>query len=1010
MNNTILKLMLTTSLLALAGQVQAQTANAAQNTTTAADDKAEVSEVVVTGTRIVRPNNQSAAPVTSVTATEIEAAAAVNIEEILNRLPQVAPDSQQNYQDSDGRQRIKLRNLGFERTLVLVDGKRLGTMNGQDAGIIPTSMVQRIDVLSGGASSVYGSDAISGVVNFILKDDFEGLQLDANYSFYNHENKTTIVTPVAQASAFPTPIGTVNDGGRKDITLTYGKHLFDDALTLSGFVNYRDADLVPYSDRATSACQLTQSVVDGPLSCSISTYSPSGYLSPQGGSNSGSVYLNNPDGTRTFVPYGIGEGKAANPYDGYSYQRESERLNAGLFGTLKLNDSAEIYGNVIWFKDESYNRFPTRVYSYTAYGSTPYAVNCDNPLMSAAQATGICGTQAGTSTMMPLEVRYRFDELPYTLATYVNEGVRATGGVRGVFGNVWNYDIGGVYARNQMDSNGGAFADFAKVNRSLNVVNVNGTPTCVSKVDGTDPNCVPFDAFKAGNNDQALADYLFTGQNGTSTGVGTLYDLVATVSGDLAEYGVISPWAEQGVAVSAGLEYREEHWESTADAIYRLENGGSDVSLSQSVVEGNIEFQAPLIEERKYAHLLQVNGGYRLSRYDTNPETFNTWKIEGLYAPVQDITFRAAFNKAQRAPTVIEMSQASNISFTTQGGSQNDFCAGIARQIQDPNDPTKQITVIDAPTASREVCRATGLSDALYGSTSLSCPNSQCTVRTGGFTVDPETANTVTFGVVLRPTFLPGLTLSIDRFIIDLDDSINYNDYSYYQNGCLTSGGDAYFCDKIVRDPVTGTLYSSAASNPTTGFISQGTTNAYKSKSHGWDFQGQYGLELENFGKFDWVFNGSLSTRQSGQDSPLRPEINCIGYFGSCGGQFVPEWTHGLRTTYTIPNDRLSVSVNWRYVSSLTHTSNSGDPLLGWVEGGERKTFYNIPAYNYFDVSVAYKVTDDAKLRVSANNILDEEPPVIPNSYNVSLARNNTLPQRYDSLGRQISIGLTLNF
>ena len=215
MNNTILKLMLTTSLLALAGQVQAQTANAAQNTTTAADDKAEVSEVVVTGTRIVRPNNQSAAPVTSVTATEIEAAAAVNIEEILNRLPQVAPDSQQNYQDSDGRQRIKLRNLGFERTLVLVDGKRLGTMNGQDAGIIPTSMVQRIDILSGGASSVYGSDAISGVVNFILKDDFEGLQLDANYSFYNHENKTTIVTPVAQASAFPTPIGTVNDGGRK---------------------------------------------------------------------------------------------------------------------------------------------------------------------------------------------------------------------------------------------------------------------------------------------------------------------------------------------------------------------------------------------------------------------------------------------------------------------------------------------------------------------------------------------------------------------------------------------------------------------------------------------------------------------------------------------------------------------------------------------------------------------------------------------------------------------------
>ena len=131
-------------------------ANAAQTRSAAISGTPQASsggEVVVTGTRIVRPNLASAAPITSVTRQDIQAQAPLNVEEVLNRLPQVAPDAQSNYADSDGRQRIKLRSLGFERTLVLVDGKRLGTQNGQDTGIIPASLLERVDVLSGGASS-----------------------------------------------------------------------------------------------------------------------------------------------------------------------------------------------------------------------------------------------------------------------------------------------------------------------------------------------------------------------------------------------------------------------------------------------------------------------------------------------------------------------------------------------------------------------------------------------------------------------------------------------------------------------------------------------------------------------------------------------------------------------------------------------------------------------------------------------------------------------------------------
>jgi len=167
----------------------AQTRTAAITGTPQSDNNGDV---IVTGTRIVRPNLASASPITSVTAQDIQAQAPLNVEEVLNRLPQIAPDAQQNYQDSDGRQRIKLRSLGFERTLTLLDGKRLGTMNAVDVGIIPASLLQRIDILSGGASSVYGSDAVSGVVNFILRKDFDGIRVDANYNFYNHLNKSKI--------------------------------------------------------------------------------------------------------------------------------------------------------------------------------------------------------------------------------------------------------------------------------------------------------------------------------------------------------------------------------------------------------------------------------------------------------------------------------------------------------------------------------------------------------------------------------------------------------------------------------------------------------------------------------------------------------------------------------------------------------------------------------------------------------------------------------------------------
>jgi len=611
--------------------------------------------------------------------------------------------------------------------------------------------------------------------------------------------------------------------------------------------------------------------------------------------------------------------------------------------------------------------------------------------------------------MAPLEIRYRFsDGVPPLSDFYTNRGLRVTGGVRGKFGVAWTYDVGGVYARNQQTWWSGSLPNFDRINRSLNVVNVNGVPTCASVVSGTDTACVPFDAFRAGNHDQKLVDYIYQNAVGIQKTAGTLYDALANISGDLTQYGIKSPLANEGVAVAFGAEYREDRFSSTADAQFRSDYGGDDLRLSQHVLEANVELQAPLVQDKPFAHLLQANGGFRLSKYNTNPNRFTTWKLEGIYSPVEDVTFRASFNKAQRAPTVIEIMQATRIGFSKQGGSENDFCAPVPRQIPDPSDPSKTITTT-APLASRDVCHATGLADSLYGSPTLLCPNDQCTVRSGGFTADPETAYTKTYGVVLKPRFLKGLILSVDRYQIRIDNSLGYNDDSYYTDGCLRSNGDPFFCQGIVRAS-NGTLYAAASTNPTSGFIRAGTTNYYYSIARGWDFQANYSVALGGAGHIDAEFNGSLTTFAGGQDSPIQPKRNCTGYYGNGCGQLIPRWSHGLRTTYTTANDKFSASFNWRYVGSLTSANNSGDPAIGGTPDRAQATFYRIAAISYFDLALTLNVDKRFTMRLVANNLFDKNPPMVPNSYDISLARSNTIPQRYDSLGRNIVLGGTIKF
>ena len=964
----------------------------------------EGGDIVVTGTRIVRPNNRSAAPIVTTTSADIAAQGATTIEEVLNRLPQVQVNSEQNFSDSEGRQRIKLRSLGYERTLTLIDGLRVGLANTVDVGIIPNALVDRIDVLTGGASSVYGSDAVSGVVNFVLKKNFEGIRLDGNYSLYNHDNGRSAVTDAATRAGFNAANGLTNDGGRSEISLAAGVNLFDNRVNFTSFINYRHSDLVRLVDRSNSVCEVVQPTNQSPLACSRASYTPAGTIIPQAGARAGQVLVNNPAGNGTFIPINSGPaGTSANPYDDFAYQRPFDRVNVGGFLTAEISDDIELYSNALFYRDKSYNTLLNRVYSYTAFGSDPYRVNCDNPFLSASQAQTLCGANAGRAGQFaPLDVRYRFDGLPLVQQRFTNEGYRIVTGLRGRgFNDVWSYDVAGMISRARLDTIDVPFAQYDNVNRSLDVVNVNGTPTCRSVVNGTDPRCVPFNAFTPFNQDIALNRYLYgSASGGISTRIPRLLQFVGTVSGDLGKYGIVSPLAQQGVAIALGAEYRDEMERTDVNDIYIQNNGGQNQRFTQNILEANAELQVPLVEDHSWTKLLQVNTGYRVSKYNRLNGKFDTWKVEGIWSPIADITLRGSYNKSQAAPGVGAAAGAANI-FWNQGF----YADPCAPQINSANPGGARL----APSASLQQCRNTGLPDNLYGSASLICPDDRCTVREGGFNLTPESAYTKTFGVVLRPRFLPGLTVSVDRYLIDLRDQLEFLNPNDWLNGCLTTGND-YFCRGIIRNPGTGTLSSSPASSPATGGVSRGSTNGYKSQSHGWDFQGQYNVGLGSVGKLDVGFNGTLTTRVGSQGAPTITPRDCTGYFGNQCGESLPRWAHQMRTTWILPERWASVSLNWRHRAGMPldvyAPADTGIPAQ--PDSARRDQYPGIKAYDWFDLAVTFDINKQMTFRLAANNIFDRDPPIVPDSRaRIGLLRGNTI-MGYDLLGRQIVAGVSL--
>ncbi|WP_205598286.1 TonB-dependent receptor [Caulobacter sp. 17J65-9] len=962
----------------------------------------EVEEIVVTGSRIPRKNLTSVSPVTTLGQEEIELTGTTRIEDLVNQLPQAfANQGGSISNDATGTATVDLRNLGPTRTLVLVDGRRLpgGTPGGTsaediapDLNQIPAQLVKRIEVVTGGASAVYGSDAVAGVVNFIMNDSFEGLQLDAQYDWYQHNNDNGI-QGLLRDSDVPVP-GDRSDGATTNLTGIMGIRSNDGRGSMQLYAGYRNVEAITQANRDFSSCALGTNDAGTAFTCAGSATSVPGFFQPVDAATSlpvGDPLTIDSATGNTFRPFDF-DTDLFNFQPLNFFQRPDTRYTFGGFGSYTVNDQAEVYAQLMFMDDHTQAQVaPSGLFI------SQFAVPCDNPLLSADQvaamctATGVVDTDPlapGNQGLAQVQIGRRNVEGGGRLDDLRHTSYRGVVGVRGDLNPDWNYDIYAQYGSVVFAENFRNDFSLSRSRRALDVVAdpITGAPVCRSVLDGSDPACVPYNIFQTGGVTQAALDYLQV--PGFQEGSTTQQVINASISGDLTALGVKFPWATGGVQVAFGTEYRYEAMDLKTDAAFTSGDltgqGGPVIGVSGSFDVYDLFFEAtvPIMEEQPWAQELSLDLGYRWSNYSTGINT-DTYKIGPNWAPTQDFRLRASYQRAVRAPNVREL-------FATQAvglfDMNSDPCAGAT------------------PTFTLAQCVNTGVTAAQYGLIADN-PAGQFNALFGGTSnLGPESSDTWSAGIVFTPSFLPGLNGSIDWFDIDVDGVIGFvaPDLALRQCG-LT--GDAFFCDRINRG-AGGSLWVDP-----NGFVSAVNENLGSIKTSGVDVNVNYRFDLDTIwegGPGDVTINfvGTWLDKFEVEPVPGLGTYDCAGLYGPTCGAPLPEWRNKLWIVWNTPWN-VDASLSWRYIGEVTLDGLDNNPLLN--DPNAPTVDRKLDSQNYIDIAGSWDVEDNFTLRFGVNNLFDQDPP-ISSSVGVGSGNGNTFPQVYDALGRHFFIGLTANF
>ena len=1000
------------------------------NAQDADDEEDAVEEVIVTGTRIARRNLTSTSPVTQIDAEEIRFQGITKVEDLLNDLPQVLADqTSATNNGTTGTATVDLRGLLPIRTLTLLNGRRLPAGSPRNPAVdinqVPGMLIERVEVLTGGASATYGSDAIAGVVNFITIDDFEGIQFDYQFSQYQHKNSSSISQYVIDAG-YELPSRNVSDGDTHNLSVMFGLAAPSGRGHLTAYATYRDVEGVTQSERDHSACALNGGPDVGFMFCGGSSTIPAGRFTDFGllthpdcvlvpaptpedpnamtcnrvpafdyatglptgelDGNGNLVMMNEP-----VLPwFGNTSGTGSMPWPGrfdllvdpttsdlvdrrghpdawYNFaptnyfMRPDERITFGVFGHHEFGSNAELYVEFNYMDDKTDAQLaPSGSFFW------PESVSCSNPLLSQQQIDRICTPyNLGPNDSQVVFIGRRNVEGGSRRSFIQHTSHRAVIGLRGEMGGSWNYDAYVNYG--EVDYSSVFDEDLSIINmlRALDVVAdpATGAAVCASVLDGSDPNCVPWNIFQAGGVTQEALDYItlpifFDGSTDQ-------LQFNAFVSGDLGDYGIRLPTADESVRVVMGFEYRDENLDFQPDETAQF--GGAagfgqqvvPISGGYSVAEFFTEAVVPIIQGRTGAEHVSLDLAYRYSDYSTDKQT-DTYKVGAEWALHSSIRLRASFQHAVRVGNIHELFEPQ----LDSGGFAIDRCEG-------PN-----------PLATFEQCQRSGVTVAQYGNIPEDTFNFGFvnTKQGGNENLDPEESETVSFGVVLTPEFLPGLTLSVDYFDVEVTGAIAVPDPQFLLNSCLDTG-DPRFCSLINRDPTTGLLWLGE------GFISAAKTNIGSITTTGMDIVAKYDQPIGRFGDLSFNLVGTRLDKWDWQELPGEDPWDCVGSYwnGPCERPR-PEWRSNLRATWVTPWDA-SISLAWRYFDKVEDRSGLGN---------------DIPSVDYLDLSGLWEVREDVMLRFGISNVLDDDPPI------ASFGSGNSWPDMYDALGRYWFVGATV--
>jgi iron complex outermembrane recepter protein len=927
------------------------------------DDEAAV--IVVTGSRIARPELESSTPVQTVNSEAILKQGALNVSDVLNKLPAVGiGDSRanSNFTSLAGVATVSLRNLGSNRTLVLQNGRRMvagiGGTSAVDLNYIPTDLIERVEVLTGGASAVYGSEAMAGVVNFIMKDDFDGLRLRGQAGLTDNF-----------------------DNPKQLLSATFGKNFADGAGNITIFGQYDNDGGLRSNKRALSANDI-------PFR--------SGFT-PQG-----RFFVNDPNATEdldlsqsyTYDPSNQLKTGFVNGVDGFNRNAERfisvpvERYLGSLSAHYDFTDSLSVFVEGTYSKVKSNSRLEALATDNSDAvlpdGTILEGLNIANPFIPQTIRNDMIAL--GVTT---LPFRKRLNNVFDRSNRASREYYRIVAGFKGEIGDNWNWDAYYNYGK-LVNKTAAETALRDRYYYALDAIaGPNGTVICrdaTARANG----CVAFNPFGFNSVSPAAAQYI------TNNGQKETYDTKisqqvwgANITGSLFKL----PGGD--VKIAAGAEYRREKSSEVYDEQTQLGNTMGSATENTvgryRVFEAYAETSVPIISDAPFAKYLGIEGAVRYGDYSTVGSVFS-WKAGATWAPDDTFRFRGVYSVATRAPNIGELFQGPSQTFP-QG--LTDPCEGVTATSTRPQDSyCRSLPGIAATIAAAGIFEYDDNADRQ----SIEGENS------GNLNLSEETSKTLTLGMVFTPSFLRGFSATVDYFDIRIKDAIQLVPRQVTIDTCVNSGGTSELCALIVREGATtprprtrGTVFQ----------VNSSPINAASVETRGVDVAVNYKTLLDGIGvpgEFAVGVNYTYLDKLTLQPLSTEPVENNRGQLDG-DGRLGAGFKHKANVDLNYSNG--GFNLNWRinYLHKIQDTLLENTPALD-------PEFNNVGSRWYHDLRLGYKIGDEKQFEIYAgiDNVFQTRPPVIDQNGASNITGTETAADTYDPYGRAFYLGATVKF